>query len=488
MSGVGRGVGNLRTFAQRFGPQIHASDREFLEPARELVESPPSPIRMTLAMVICAIFVVAMSAATIGRIDIYAVAPGRIQPAGRTKVIQPLEDGKVTAIYVQDGSRVSEGQVLVELDPTLNAADRAAAAVEQQALAGEIARRKAAVAAARARRYVAPLISFPEDVRPDIRAREAAVLTADLKRLGTSVELLQAKIAENMEHIHALDMSMVTDRRLASTLSRRVDMRQGLQRDGWDSRSNVLDASEDLQKQTTQMVSEQGQVLETRAEIATGCRQIDDTVAQFVSDNTTALDAAEAKYDSNTQALVKASAKLEHMRLAAPIAGTVQQLEVTTIGQVVTTGQQVMTVVPNQGALEIEALVQNQDIGFVHSGQTAVVKIDSFPFTRYGTLGGRVVRVSRDAVSSPQQLPQGDTEYKPTAAQNGAASPTPKTQDLVYSVRVLLDRQTMMVDGRPVQLSPGMSASVEIRTGKRRVISYLLSPFIKTVTEAGHER
>ena len=478
----------IRGLGRRFGPQVYATDREFLEPARAIVESPASPIKLALAMAICAIFVVALIAAFFGRVDIYAVAPGRIEPTGRTKVIQPLEDGKVTAIHVEDGSRVAEGQLLVEMDPTLDAADRAAAAAQQGAFDGEIARRKVAIAAARSHRFDPPPIAFPADVPPATQFQERAVLAADLGRLQTQVGLLVSKISEDETRIRATAVTLSANRTVASTLTQRVAMRQGLQRDGWDSRSNVLDAAEELQKQAAEITTEQGDLAQTRAEMATARRQIDDTVAQFIADNATALDQAETKADANAQALVKATSKLEHMRLTSPIAGTVQQLEVTTLGQVVSTGQQLMTVVPNNAPLEIEALVLNQDIGFVHPGQTAVVKVDSFPFTRYGTLNGRVVRVSRDAVSSPQAMPQGDTETKPVSAQSSAAAPTPKTQDLVYTVRVLLDRDTMVVDGRTVHLSPGMTTSVEIRTGRRRVISYLLSPFVKTVSEAGHER
>ena len=478
----------VRGFGRRFGPQVYATDREFLEPARAIVESPASPIRLALAMVICAIFMVAIVAAVFGRVDIYAVAPGRIEPIGRTKVIQPLEDGKVTAIHVEDGSRVVQDQLLIELDPTLNAADRSAAASQQGALDGEIARRRAAIAAARSRRSAPPSIAFPADVPPGTQFQERVVLAADYGRLQTQLGLLVSKIKEYETHNRATAATLSVNETVASTLSQRVAMRQGLQRDGWDSRSNVLDAAEDLQKQAAEIATEQGDLAQTQAEIATARRQIDDTVAQFIADNATALDQAQTKADANAQALIKATSKLDHMRLTSPIAGTVQQLEVTTLGQVVSTGQQLMTVVPNNAPLEIEALVLNQDIGFVHTGQRAVVKVDRFPFTRYGTLNGQVVRVSRDAVSSPQQMPQGDTETKPVTAQSSAAAPTPKTQDLIYTVRVLLDRDTMVVDGRTIRLSPGMTTSVEIRTGRRRVISYLLSPFMKTVSEAGHER
>ncbi len=486
MTDVSGRSGFLRGLALRFGPRHQVTDWEFLEPAREIVEAPLSPVRVALAIVICAIFTVCVAATVFGRVDIYAVAPGRIQPAGRTKVIEPMEDGKVIAIHVENGSHVSAGQVLAELDPTLNEADRLAAGAEQADLAGEIARRKAVVAAAAGRGPA--VIDFPASVSPDIRDREQGVLTADLARLRTNLALLEAKRDENAEHIQALNMMLTANRQLAGTLSERVAMRRGLQQEGWDSRANVMDASEDLQKQQAEIVSEQGELLQAQAEFTTARREIGDTVAQFIQENVTALEAAENKFDSNSQALVKAQARLDHMRLVSPISGTVQQLEVTTIGQVVSTGRQLMTVVPDSAALEIEAQVKNDDIGFVRAGQRAVVKIQSFPFTRYGTLSGVVVRVSRDAVTSPDKIPGGDTEDKPDQPTALATTSTPPTQDLVYPVRVLLDQSAVVVGGKQVKLVPGMSVSVEIRTGRRRVISYIMSPLIKTVAESGHER
>ena len=480
--------GGFRTILKRFGPTTYVADREFLEPAREIIESPPSPIKIVLAVMICVIVLFGFLVSIFGKVDIYAVASGRIQPSGRTKFIQPLESGKVMAVFVEDGRTVVAGQRLIDLDTTETSADSLAAAAQQGALEGEIIRRKALIAAAQSRSFEPRRVLFPATVGRDIRMREQAVFNADLAKLGSSVALLKAKIDEDQAHIRTLTSTLQADRKIASTLSRRVAMRADLQKDGWDSAANVMDAIEENQRELSSITSEQGEIAQAQAEINSQRKQIDDTVAQFQSDNSTALDTAEAKVDNNTQVLIKANAKLANMRLRSPISGTVQQLDVTTIGQVVTSGQQLMTIVPSLPTLEIEALLQNQDAGFVHAGQRAVIKIDSFPFTRYGTIEGTVVRIARDAVTSPQKLPPSDTEDKPVSGQSGVGAPTPPTQDLVFPVYVTLDKKAMVVDGKQVPLTAGMSATVEIRTGRRRVISYLLSPFVKTISETGHER
>ena len=149
-------------------------------------------------------------------------------------------------------------------------------------------------------------------------------------------------------------------------------------------------------------------------------------------------------------------------------------------------GQPLLVIVPHTGPIEIEALVQNRDFGFVAVGQEAVVKIDAFPFTRYGTVAGEIVRISHDAVFD-KDLTRMDAAM-PQSQTSSTLDATPKTQGLVYPVAVQLERSSMLVDGNETPLMPGMTATVEIRTGERRVIDYLLSPLREVASQAGHER
>lgn len=160
----------------------------------------------------------------------------------------------------------------------------------------------------------------------------------------------------------------------------------------------------------------------------------------------------------------KATQRQSLQRLTAPVAGTVQQLQLHTIGGVVEPAKPIMVIVPEDAGIEIE----NKDIGFVEEGQEAVVKLDAFPFTRYGTLTGHVVMISDDAVE-----------------QQSAAGQQPR---LIYTTRIRLEKDTMNVDGRDVHLSPGMATAVEVKTGTRKMIEFVLSPLMRMGTEAGRER
>ena len=162
----------------------------------------------------------------------------------------------------------------------------------------------------------------------------------------------------------------------------------------------------------------------------------------------------------------------------------VQQLSVHTVGGVVTPAQQLAVIVPADAGLEVEAMVSNRDIGFVHPGQDAQIKVDTFNFTRYGLLHGRVASVSPDAIV--RETPQAMNNDKPKGAESESSEP--KGQEFVYSARISLDRTQIQVDGAVANLSPGMAVTVEIRTGSRAVISYLLSPLLRYQHESMHER
>jgi hemolysin D len=170
--------------------------------------------------------------------------------------------------------------------------------------------------------------------------------------------------------------------------------------------------------------------------------------------------------------------------LTSPIDGTVQQLAVHTIGGVVTPAQALLVLVPSDSHLEVEAMLLNRDIGFIHPGNEVQIKVDTFPFTRYGLIRGRVLSVSQDAIT--RDKPVDKAADKVPGAES--TSSEPKGQELVYSARISLDRTQMQVDENLVNLSAGMAVTVEIKTGARAVITYLLSPLLRYKQESLRER
>jgi hemolysin D len=181
---------------------------------------------------------------------------------------------------------------------------------------------------------------------------------------------------------------------------------------------------------------------------------------------------------------VRAEQKTRLQSLAAPVDGVVQQLAIHTIGGVVTPAQALMIIVPADSRLEIEAMVTNRDIGFVQAGQDAAIKIDTFNFTRYGLLHGRVLSVSNDAIA--RDKPPEKSGAKPQGPDAGSSEP--KGQELNFAARVSLDRTSMQIEDKTVNLSPGMAVTVEIKTGSRRIIDYVLSPIARYRHDSLRER
>lgn len=464
-------------------------DLEFLDAAAEIRMSPPSPVKTTLAVTICALAVIALALSFFSKVDVYAVSQGRIQPAGRSKVIQPAYQATVSTIYVQNGTKVPAGALLIAFDSTEATAELNQTRRHLVSLDAEIARRQAALASVRTNSPSAvPKIAFPDGTDEEVQIRETKVMLADIQKLASDITTLDSKIGENRAERAALLQTVGARKQTIETLEQRVKMRSDLQQQGWESKASVLDAAELLSREKTTEASEKGRMLQNTATMATLRDQKAQTITQFTSDYMQNLEKAQKDRDDTVQALIKAEKKADLMNIRAPVSGTVQQLSVTTIGQVVQVGEQLMTIVPDGEHLELEALVLNQDIGFVKTGQNVVIKIDAFPFTRYGTITGTVVRVSRDAVSGSDQRLANDTQNSPVVPENSGASPLPKTQNLIYPVTIALDVSAMTIDGKIEPLVPGMTTTVEIRTERRTVLDYLLSPLTKVKSEAIHER
>jgi membrane fusion protein, hemolysin D len=463
-------------------------DRAFLPAALELLDTPPSPIRIAGIWLICIAFATGLTWAYLGWLDIHAVAHGRIQPSGRSKVVQPLEPGRVVAVGVENGSRVAPGDVLVELDPTETGADREALSRDLESSRAEIMRRQVAITLVRANTFEPRTIAFPIGTSDPIGRREQSVLIADLAQLTSSRASLFSQQAERSAARDRLSASVEAREKLLALARERVDMRETLNDKGSLSRALVIDSLQQYETQATTQVSERGQLAEALASLVTLERKLDEVVTQFIADHMQKFAEAERKADRLEQELIKAQSKNERAKLRAPIAGTVQQLAVTTVGQVVTTGQALLTIVPFDSPIEIEVMIQNKDIGFVETGQAAAVKIESFPFTRYGTIAGTVLKVSRDAVDEREAgaLSDPGSAVKPQASTTATAPA--KVQGLVFPATIGLSRRSINIDGKDIPLSPGMSVSVEIRTGQRRAIDYVLSPLREVAATSGHER
>ena len=471
----------------RGAPRVGGSDREFLPAALEILETPASPVRLALIALICGFVVAALAWSYCSRIDIVAVAQGKLQPTGRTKVVQPLETGRVVEIAVENGAEVKAGQVLLELDPAEATAEAGQLADDLAAYRAEATRRGAAIAAARGRRLEPPpAIAWAEAIPAQVRQREDHVLAADMAQLSAQVAGLDAQIAQKAAEAERLTRMIVAETVLIATMQQRVAMREALMATNAGSKSSLIDALEALQTQQTTLVQQKGQLEEAKAGALVFGHDINRAYRSFVADNAQKLAEAERQAGDLGERLAKAEAHLDHLTLRSPTAGTVTASIVTGPGQVLTSGQDAMRIVSNHDALEVECYLPNRDIGFVKPGDKAVLKIESFPFTRYGTIEAIVTKVAHDAIPQPDadQIEQDGTR-KPQAQSTMGGQ---RMQNLVFAVTLRPERKTIDVDGTHVPLGPGMAVTAEIRTGSRRILEYVFSPLVKVASQAMRER
>jgi hemolysin D len=448
----------------------------FLPAALEVTETPPSPIGRALGACVIAVFVSALIWAWLGTVDIIATAAGKIVPNGRTKVVQPFEIGVVRKINVRDGQNVRAGDVLIELDPTMTDAEREHLQSDLIAAQLDVARLRALLAG-----QTNPIPDFhpPGGASPElVRMQREYLITqsAELKAKIGEIDRQQAQKEAERDTVAAAISKLEAT---IPILQDRNNIRKYLYERELGSKITYLTEYHELVSQQQDLSIQKQRYREADAAVAALTETRLHTAAEQRRGLFDELAKAEQKAAGLIQDVIKAEKRSRLQALTSPIDGVVQQLAVHTIGGVVTPAQALLAVVPINDQLEIEAMMPNQDIGFVREGQVAEIKVEAFNFTRYGLLHGRVLSVSRDSVS--QERSNEKTQPQPPNSE-------PRAPELTYIAHISLEKSQMAIDSELVNLSPGLAVTVEIKTGSRSIISYLMSPLVKYKQEVMRER
>jgi hemolysin D len=452
--------------AERDGASRHAGARErddveFLPAALEILETPASPAGRALLWALIALFSIALVWSVVGKLDVVAVAQGRLVPTGQSKVVQPLEAGIVKAILVVNGEHVTQGQPLIELDAAQTTADVGKT---------KTARVDALLAKARARALLdaqqnggMPRLDSASDAGP-AREREAQVLAESLineyrSKLGelrTEAQKRETELETARQKINGLEQTAPIARSLADDYKTLV-AQNFMSKHAWLEKEQAsIQLEQDL-------ATQRSVARELQAGLSQQRQNIETAQAQFRHEQLDALNQAQQQLAQAEAEEAKATQRHSQTHLTAPVAGTVQQLAVHTVGGVVTPAQELLVVVPDNAGLELEAQVLNRDIGFVRKGQPVEIKLDAFPYTHYGTVQGEVEAIGQDAAKDDKL-------------------------GLVYPARIRLSEAMVKAEGHRMSLTPGMTADAEIKTEQRRIIEYLLTPLLRYRSEAARER
>ena len=434
---------------------------DFLPAALEIQERPPSPAGRAILWSLVLFFTIAVSWAFVGEVDIVATAQGKIIPSGHVKTIQPLEIGVVRQVHVREGQAVQAGDILVELDPTSTQADVRRLQKEHAVARLDHHRYQRLVALTNGEALspvpdASPFPNVTEPLQNQLLRSEWAEFQARLAALDNTISSRDAELAANQDEVRKLESTL-------PLITRRSDSLKTLLKDKLYSEQSWLELEEERVTQQQDLAAFRNRARQTSASIREARQQRIAVEQEFRRTMLTKLAEAERSVSALEQELVKAEQRTQLQALRSPIDGIVQQLAVHTVGGVVTPAQELMKIVPQGSSLEVEAWVLNKDIGFVEEAQTAEIKVETFPFTRYGTIDGKIVDVSNDAVSDEKQ-------------------------GLVYAARVLMEQTVIKVNEKLVKLAPGMAVTVEVKTGKRRLIEFVLSPLLRYRDEGLKER
>jgi hemolysin D len=451
-----------------------AIDRTALDFAPAILavqEKPPSPLPRTMLYLLLSLFGILLGWAVLGKVDVVAVAEGKLVPQSYLKIVQPADSGIVKDILVKEGDLVKEHQVLMRLDPKLSEADTRIVEGELQQKKLQLRRIEAELAGsglllqkgddAEAFRQVLAQYHAHRQAYDDAAAQERALL-AKAREDYASARQVNAKLKRVLPAYQETEQAW-----------------NQLHQEGFAGKLLALDKQRQRKEAEGDLKAQEESLASYRSSI----EQSEKRLAQITSNYKQQLHNEQVDVQGQLQKLEQELAKQRHraalLELKAPQAGKIKDLATHTLGTVVSPGTILLSLIPIDEPLKAEVMIQNDDVGFVKEGQPVKLKLAAYPFQKYGMVEGTVTHVSADAT----EVPNG----KPADTPDGSASGKPQAT-AAYKAIVTLKAQQITARGERFTLSPGMQVVAEINQGTRTILDYLLSPVQGVFHEAGRER
>lgn len=424
---------------------------------KALIEDAPRIVRLTIWGVI-GFFLFMGLWANFAIIDEVTRGDGKAIPSSKLQKIQNLEGGIVAEIYAHEGEIVEAGAPLLRLDDTRfvsNAgeteADRLAMALRVERLSAEVEDRPLHIA---------------DEIRkaaPNQANNEESLYQSRRQQLQNEIGGLQEQLVQRQQELREFSSKQAQYRNSLQLLRQEINMSEPLVSQGAISPVEVLRLKRAEVENRGQLDATSLAIPRAESAIKEVERKIDETRGKFRSEALTQLN--EARTDlSKAQATGKAlEDRVSRTLVTSPVRGIVKQLLVNTIGGVIQPGSDLVEIVPLDDTLLVEARIRPQDIAFLHPGQDAMVKFTAYDFTIYGGLKARLEQIGADTI-------------------------TDEDGNTFYVIKLRTDRSHLGTDEKPLLIIPGMVASVDIITGKKSVLSYLLKPIIRARAEALRER
>ena len=440
----------------------------FSPPLLRLQDAAPHPLGRCVLWVLLGLLAALLIWALIARLDIVAVAEGKLVPQTYLKIVQPADSGIVKAILVREGESVKAGQVLMRLDTQISEADTRMIDADYQRKRLTLRRIEAELAGQPFMFQSGDPPALPQEIAAQYRANrgalEAALAEENSRRVKAqqdmaAAEQIKKKIEQVLPHYKDQDKAyekLVRDGFVGALM-------------GSDKKRERLEKEQELQTQGYLIESARASLLQSEKRLA-----------QINSDYRRQLHAErneiQGQFDKLAQEVAKQTHRRSLLELRASQDGVIKDIATHSVGAVVQPGTILLTLVPANDILRAEIWLSNEDIGFVREGQPVKLKFAAFPFQKYGMIEGALLHVSADAADGNAASP---------GAQNDT---TRKDQRLRYKALVELRQMHLDMEGRHYALTAGMQAQAEIWLGDRTVMDYLLSPIKKAWHEAARER
>ena len=431
---------------------------EFLPAAEEIVETPAAPLGALVIWLVTLLLIVALAWSYFGRIDIVAVANGKISTEGSTKIIQPAVSGVVTNINVHEGQRVKKGETLLALDKTT--AEKDAATVNQSLntarVEHDILRR---LAVGGNTDEIINNADLPDETKAMLRqfaSSQTALSAARQQAVNSTISNYQQQLQFNQQAKNQLETNAQNLKNRKAEIEKQLPNANPVDKLRLQNELNNIDQR--ITSADSAVLGQNQQLLQSQSALTQAQNQSQTQTAETNSAFNNQIITAEKRIIELENNLVKAKQILAQTTITAPVDGTVLSLTVKTIGGVVNAGQQLAQIVPEKVPLYVDAALDNQDVGFVKPGQRVVVKVATYPFQRYGYLEGTVENISPDAIQDDKK-------------------------GLIYKAKIKLNDEKSSKQNQ-LKLLPGMSVSAEITTGQRRIIEFFLDPLMTRADES----
>jgi adhesin transport system membrane fusion protein len=446
---------NLRRY---FKGSESFSGQPLPEVGKSLIEDAPRVVRLTIWGVI-AFFMFLIIWASFAKVDEVTRGEGKAIPSSKLQKIQNLEGGIIAEIYAKEGEIVEVGQPLLRLDETRFASNVGETEADRQAMALRVERLSAEV-------EDRPLSIDPElrKAAPNQTASEESLYQSRKQQLHDEIAGLEQQLVQRQQELREFNSKRAQYANSLQLLRQEIAMSEPLVAQGAVSQVEILRLRRSEVENRGQMDATALAIPRAEAAIREVQSKIEETRGKFRSDALTQLNEARTELNKATATGKALDDRVSRTLVTSPVRGIIKQLLVNTIGGVIQPGSDIVEIVPLDDTLVIEAKILPKDIAFLHPGQEATVKFSAYDYTIYGGLKAKLEQIGADTIT--------DEDKKTT----------------YYLIRLRTDRSHLGSDAKPLLIIPGMVATVDIMTGEKTIMSYLLKPIMKARSEALRER